>query len=194
MVCKGEDKMKKRLYVAYGSNLNMGQMAGRCPHAELYDFGRIEGYELQFKGSPMNAYATIAKKGGASVPVAIWKLTEEDEAHLDRYEGYPTHYFKKDILVKCGEQELTAMVYVMNLAMKHGIPSPRYYGTLLEGYEDCKFDTQVLDSAVVDSAKKCYPFQAMEMEKYVEKLLGNYKDACKAGADVDFEYWGNIQM
>lgn len=42
--------MSKRLYVAYGSNLNFEQMKHRCPTAKLYDTGIIEGYELQFKG------------------------------------------------------------------------------------------------------------------------------------------------
>ena len=42
--------MSKRLYVAYGSNLNFEQMKYRCPTAKLYDTGIIEGYELQFKG------------------------------------------------------------------------------------------------------------------------------------------------
>ena len=44
--------MSKRLYVAYGSNLNISQMAYRCPTAKLYGTGVIENYALQFKGSP----------------------------------------------------------------------------------------------------------------------------------------------
>ena len=35
--------MSKRLYVAYGSNLNFEQMKHRCPTAKLYDTGIIEG-------------------------------------------------------------------------------------------------------------------------------------------------------
>lgn len=36
--------MSKRLYVAYGSNLNIRQMKYRCPGAKLYGRGVIEDY------------------------------------------------------------------------------------------------------------------------------------------------------
>lgn len=36
--------MSKRLYVAYGSNLNIRQMKYRCPTAKLYGVGTIEDY------------------------------------------------------------------------------------------------------------------------------------------------------
>lgn len=44
--------MKKRWYIAYGSNLNLRQMAMRCPTARLLGTGLVENYELQFKGMP----------------------------------------------------------------------------------------------------------------------------------------------
>lgn len=92
--------MSKRLYVAYGSNLNIRQMKYRCPTAKLYGVGTIEDYELQFKGQPNGAFATIAPKEGASVPVAVWEIQPRDEQSLDRYEGYPSHYFKQDVPVQ----------------------------------------------------------------------------------------------
>ena len=52
--------MSKRLYVAYGSNLNIRQMQHRCPTAKLYGTGTVSDYELQFKGQPNCAFATIA--------------------------------------------------------------------------------------------------------------------------------------
>ena len=91
--------MSKRLYVAYGSNLNIRQMKYRCPGAKLYGTGVIDDYELQFKGQPHGAFATIAPKEGASVPVAVWDISEKNEQALDRYEGYPSHYFKQNVPV-----------------------------------------------------------------------------------------------
>ena len=107
--------MSKRLYVAYGSNLNFKQMKHRCPTAKLYDTGIIEGYELQFKGNPTCAFATIAPKENASVPAAVWEIQPRDEMALDRYEGYPSHYFKQNVPVQLGDEEVSAMVYIMNL-------------------------------------------------------------------------------
>lgn len=148
--------MKQRLYVAYGSNLNKSQMKFRCPTAKLYGVGTIEGYELQFKGSHNSAFATIAPKEGASVPVAVWTLKPMDEFQLDRYEGYPTHYFKQDIPVNINGKEITAMAYIMNIKMDYGLPSRMYYHTVKQGYEDCGLDTKLLDDAIIESAKTFY--------------------------------------
>lgn len=98
--------MSKRLYVAYGSNLNIRQMKHRCPTAKLYGTGEIKDYELQFKGHPDSAFATIAPKEGASVPVAVWEIHPRDEMSLDRYEGYPSHYFKQDVPVQLDGKDL----------------------------------------------------------------------------------------
>ena len=43
------DKMRKKYYLAYGSNLNVKQMKSRCPDARVLGIGEIEGYRLLFK-------------------------------------------------------------------------------------------------------------------------------------------------
>ena len=43
--------MKEKLYLAYGSNLNIVQMIIRCPDAKFYGTAEIKDYELLFKGS-----------------------------------------------------------------------------------------------------------------------------------------------
>lgn len=148
--------MSKRLYVAYGSNLNIRQMKYRCPGAKLYGTGVIDNYELQFKGQPHSAFATISPKEGASVPVAVWEISERNEQALDRYEGYPSHYFKQNVPVQLDGEEVNAMVYIMNLKMGFGLPSPYYYQTVYEGYNDCELDTDVLDKAVMESSVQFY--------------------------------------
>ena len=70
-----------KLYVSYGSNLNMAQMRGRCPESEFVGTGVVENYELQFKGSLHGAHATIAPKDGASVPVGDRKSTRLNSSH-----------------------------------------------------------------------------------------------------------------
>lgn len=150
-------KKEPRLYVAYGSNLNIQQMAHRCPTARLYATGVIKDYELQFKGQPTSAFATIAKKSGSEVPVAVWEIQRADEYFLDRYEGYPSHYFKKDVPVELNDgREVNAMVYIMNLRMGFGMPSTHYYRTVHQGYLDCKLDTGVLNKALGESAMRFY--------------------------------------
>ena len=89
--------MVKKYYVAYGSNLNVKQMIMRCPNARIVGTSEIPDYELLFKGSKTGSYLTIEPKAGASVPVGVWKVNNTDEAALDRYEGFPTFYYKTEL-------------------------------------------------------------------------------------------------
>ena len=151
--------MSKKLYIAYGSNLNLKQMASRCPTAKLNGTGIVNGYELQFKGSPNGAFATIGENENASVPVAVWELESNDERCLDIYEGYPNHYYKQDIPVTVNGEELTAMVYIMNQKQDFGMPGNYYYKIVQQGYVDCDLDVSVLEEALENSTAKYYESQ-----------------------------------
>lgn len=145
-----------KLYIAYGSNLNMDQMRWRCPTAQFVGVGTLENYELQFKGTPHGAHATIEPKEGASVPVGVWMIQKKDEGRLDMYEGYHPkgycYYDKERISVKMDSgKSLTGMVYIMDRNMDFGLPAKSYYDTVCQGYIDCGFDTKVLDQAVDQS-------------------------------------------
>lgn len=102
---------------------------------------------------PSCSYATIAPCKEKTVPVAVWDIKTADEKRLDCYEGYPFHYFKRDIPVKMDNgEELSAMVYIMDLNQKFGLPSGSYYDTVLQGYRDCGLDVEVFKNAVNNSA------------------------------------------
>ena len=147
-----------KLYIAYGSNLNMRQMYIRCPGAKFLGTGVIENYALQFKGSPHSAYATIAPQAGSSVPVGVWQIQKRDETRLDVYEGYDPkgycHYDKEQIPVKVENgMEIKGMVYIMDKTKDFGFPSYGYYQTVLQGYGDCGLDTRVLEKALKESVQ-----------------------------------------
>lgn len=152
--------MAKRYYVAYGSNLNVLQMQMRCPTATVVGTAVLEGWELLFKGSKTGSYLTIEQCPGEEVPVAVWAVTAKDEAALDRYEGCPTFYYKKDIKVKCKQwrkgttKELTAFVYIMHEDRPIGIPSRTYLGTCADGYYDFNFDDKYLAKAYLKSKER----------------------------------------
>ena len=138
----------KRLYIAYGSNLNLPQMAFRCPTAKVVGKGVLKGYELLFRGSRRSAVATVEPKEGATVPVLVWDIKPADELSLDRYEGYPRFYDKETMEVEMEGKSVPAMVYVMTPGHEFGTPSEYYLETIREGYETAGFDTDVLDAAV----------------------------------------------
>lgn len=172
--------MAKKLYVAYGSNLNKEQMRYRCPTAKYVGTGELQGYELQFKGRERSAFATIGRKDGANVPVGLWEIQARDERALDMYEGFPSHYFKRDVQVQMGNREVSAMVYIMNPRMNFNLPSPSYYATVHQGYKDCGLDTAALERALQDSTQHYYDNAVM----YQQQSLFDY--------DEDEDEWEDI--
>ncbi|MBD5513339.1 MAG: helix-turn-helix domain-containing protein [Lachnospiraceae bacterium] len=136
------------LYISYGSNLNIRQMSFRCPDAEAVGTGVIPDYRLTFKALGASAFATIEPCEGESVPVAVWQISRRDEAALDRYEGYPTHYTREqmDVLMDDGEC-IKGLVYVMNLRAVPRLPSQGYFEAVLSGYRSFGLDEQKLYDA-----------------------------------------------
>ena len=143
--------MSKKLYLAYGSNLNLEQMAHRCPTAKVVGKAEINNMQLLFRGPHESAVATIEPRKGFSVPVLVWEITPEDEAALDRYEGFPLLYRKETVNVKQGGKAIKAMVYIMNEGRPLGKPGCYYYSIIYEGYISAGFDTEILKKAVADS-------------------------------------------
>ncbi len=128
--------MKTKIYGAYGSNINLEQMAYRCPHAEVCKVGYINGYRLTFRSG---GFANIEKSEGDRVPVLLWVITEQCEKTLDHYEGYPSFYIKQNISVEIdnGEDTIEAMFYVMDdkYCQKMQTPTEYYYGGIERGYK-----------------------------------------------------------
>lgn len=144
---------KNTLYIAYGSNLNLPQMAFRCPTAKVVGASEIKGYELLFRGGRKGAVATVEPLEGSSVPVLLWKIRPDDEQALDRYEGYP-HFYRKEMMeVELNEKAVPGMAYVMNGGHELGAPSDFYLNTIMEGYKTAGFDTDFLDQAVEKSIR-----------------------------------------
>ena len=148
--------MEKRYYIAYGSNLNIRQMKMRCPSARIIGTSNLEGYELLFKGSKTGSYLTVEKKESGIVPVAVWEVTPNDELALDRYEGFPTFYYKEDMTlpikgIRTGKvRQRQVFVYIMHEDRPIGTPSDCYLRTCLEGYDDFGFDSKILMNAYLN--------------------------------------------
>ena len=146
--------MSKRYYIAYGSNLNIPQMRMRCPGARIIGTSVIEDYQLLFKGSKTGSYLTIEPMEGAEVPVLKWEVTETDEKALDRYEGYPNFYYKKEMtldikgIITGKVRRRDAFVYIMHEERELGIPSWYYVNTCLDGYRAFGFDEKYLFDAI----------------------------------------------
>lgn len=126
--------MADGLYFAYGSNINLEQMAYRCPAAQVAGPVTLEGWELLFR---RGGFATIAPREGATVTGLLWSITPRCERSLDIYEGCPRFYDKQTVTVRDGQgQEFSSLVYVMDGRFREPeLPSPGYYHGILEGYQ-----------------------------------------------------------
>lgn len=67
----------EKLYIAYGSNMNLEQMALRCPEAKLVSSALMSGYELQFK-----FHATIEPNPDSKVPILLWQLSSRSTKRI----------------------------------------------------------------------------------------------------------------
>ena len=152
--------MEKRYYIAYGSNLNVGQMKSRCPDARIIGTSVIKDYRLMFKGSKTGSYLTIEQAKGCQVPVGVWSVSESDERNLDFYEGVPTFYYKKEMLLPIkgiisGKiRNRKVFVYIMHEDRLLGTPSPSYLRTCLSGYKSFEFNPDYLFHAYEYSTKE----------------------------------------
>ena len=139
---------KKQLYIAYGSNINLEQMAYRCPHSKVLGISEIKDFELEFRG-----VATIVPKENASVPVLIWELDERDLPILNRYEGWPRLYRQEKMEFELKGKTFEGMVYLMNYG-EISLPSQQYYNTILQGYRENRLDESYLQKALENSIRQ----------------------------------------
>ena len=135
---------KPRLYLAYGSNLNVRDMRYRCPGAKTK--GKViwlQDARLVFRG-----VADVEIIPGHLCPAGLWLITPEDERTLDRYEGVGSGMYAKEEVDLGGGK--SALIYLM---ASRGIypPSEYYYNVLKRGYRDFKIPVKHLDAALEHS-------------------------------------------
>ena len=146
--------MFKKYYIAYGSNLNKAHMHSRCPDSEWIGTARLHGFQLLFRGGWNDSYLTIEHAEGMDLPVAVWRISRRDELLMDRYEGFPTFYYKKEVVlpeVSCGDhvlKNIPAFVYIMYEDQEPQVPAMEYVEECMQGYRDCGFDPNLLTEAL----------------------------------------------
>ena len=99
----------KRPYFGYGSNLDVAEMQGRCPGAELVGIARLAGWKVYMDS---NGYATIAESDGC-IEGALWLVSDANIAALDEYEGLDRGLYEKRVVkVELNGERWNALVYV----------------------------------------------------------------------------------
>lgn len=155
---------QKQLYIAYGSNINLEQMAFRCSHSKVVGTSEIKDFELEFRG-----VATIVPNKGAAVPVLIWKLDERDLPTLNQYEGWPRLYRQEKMEFELNGKTFERMAYLMNYG-KITPPSQEYYNTILQGYRENALDESFLQKALENSFQMDFTEEGIDEDFNIDEF------------------------
>ena len=126
-------KGKPTLYFAYGANLNLEGMTYRCPGYKAIAPAVLPNYRFAFKG-----VADVEPLYGENVYGALYLLRPKHMKALDRFEGYPNLYIRKQVLVQVLDglsprNFSRATVYIMRNGDRYSEPSKHYLDTILTG-------------------------------------------------------------
>ena len=165
------DKQTK-LYFAYGSNMNLEQMAFRCPDARVLGNVRLEGYRLAFRmNGGHRGVATVLPEEGCHVDGVLWEISPRDEKHLDFYEGFPHLYSKEPVNVTDKDgNTFTVMAYTMNSPYRDtpAIPSNTYFSGIFHGYMQNGIPPEPLREALHQTSREAFRIKAKKKDKQHE--------------------------
>ncbi|MBE7449219.1 MAG: gamma-glutamylcyclotransferase [Kofleriaceae bacterium] len=125
---------------AYGSNVDADQIRYRCPSARLVGVATLRGHAMAFAGhsaSRGGPVATVFACEALDVPGALYSMTRDDLARLDRFEGVPWMYTRTSVWVIADGKRRRAEIY--RLRAEHvraglGTPAPAYLGLIVGAY------------------------------------------------------------
>ncbi len=129
-------------YFAYGSNMDHHQMmVERCPGAKFIGPAILDEYCIFFDGFSASwggAVANIDKADEDEVWGGVFEITEDHLTDLDRYEGYPRYYSRRQVAVKMEDHSmLQAWVYYRE-PHPTGRPSGKYIHAVIKGARECR--------------------------------------------------------
>jgi hypothetical protein len=112
------------LHAAYGSNMDPAQMLRRCPSSPFFGTGWVRGWRLTWGAEEYGWEGALATLVPDEAPeqlhpggyVALYDLTEVDEAALDAWEGADLGLYRRlhlRVHTLAGDQ--LAYVYVLEL-------------------------------------------------------------------------------
>ena len=117
-------------YFAYGSNMDVQQMAERCSDAVVVGTACLPGHRFLIN---THGVATVVPSQGEAVHGVLWAISKADEASLDHYEGVAAGFYRKVITgVRLDNGSAAdALIYIARDDMP-GRPRPGYLERVLD--------------------------------------------------------------
>ena len=116
-------------YFAYGSNLNVAQMAQRCPDAFDPLPATLADHDWLINE---RGVATVEPVDGAEVHGVLWQVSDSDLDVLDSAEGVPVRYRRDSLVVHTEHGPRQAWVYIDH-RVEPGAPRPGYLERVIDG-------------------------------------------------------------
>ena len=123
-------------YFAYGSNMDIAQMASRCPGATVV--GRACLYGHQFSINP-RGYATVIKNKRQKVYGLIWDISDENAMALDQFESAPLHYQRKMLTVNQSKHRKEKMLVYVAVKSERGQANAGYIEKIINAAQILEF-------------------------------------------------------
>jgi gamma-glutamylcyclotransferase len=127
-------------YFAYGSNLGRKQMSERCYDAEPKFVATLPNYKLIFAGWSRKwrgGVASIKPFRDGKVIGGVYEISERDLRSLDKHEGYPAVYDRRNVVVMTKDGEpVEAVTHIKREQSEETQPSPEYLEVLRQGYKE----------------------------------------------------------
>ncbi|MDR7415266.1 MAG: gamma-glutamylcyclotransferase family protein [Armatimonadota bacterium] len=143
-------------YFAYGSNLDSDRLHKRIGRDRVDSkVGYLRDYRFAFnkKGNDGSGKANIVPRGGSQVWGAVYRLTSAELSYLDRCEGVPGHYERRQVEVMTREGEIIhAQTYIANREkVSAGLrPTREYLDHILKGAKE-----HGLPAEYVEEIRRC---------------------------------------
>ncbi|MCW2554695.1 MAG: hypothetical protein JWR78_4476 [Mycobacterium sp.] len=116
-------------YFAYGSNLDVTQMARRCPDATDPRPATLADHDWLINE---RGVATVEPLDGAQVHGVLWQVSDHDLDVLDSAEGVPVRYRRDLMTVQTADGPTDAWVYVDH-RVEPGAPREGYLERIIDG-------------------------------------------------------------
>jgi hypothetical protein len=145
-------------FFAYGANLAKGAMAVRAGGFINATAAELPGYTLEFASQDarpaMYGVANIAQVPGANASVsgALYYLTQEQLASLDRQAGAPGFYERREVAISADGKGMKAQAYFLSGSTHTASPSRLYLESAIEGAKQWGYGTADMERAALDAA------------------------------------------
>jgi hypothetical protein len=116
------------LYFAYGSNMDAGAMARRCPRSKALGVARLERHRLAVM---REGWLTAVRNPSSAVHGVLWDLALSDIPALDRHESLAQGLYVKLTQAVIAERAPKQAIVYFGVNSGSGVLRPAYIAEVL---------------------------------------------------------------